>query len=321
MPNIVETFELASFDGVEFPWVEYSIKGSLDHHIHKYVHRPGGEVEDLGRHLYEFRFQLEFHETDLAQWLGKYPANMLKLVERYEGGKTHVLVVPGVGHFKAKIIGLDRRFIARILSGEKVDITFLEDGTDLFSTQALFGFASATMPAQIEQMRIEVDRVANLLEGPAPPLPPFDPGPTQIDQISVAIDAIDTAADAVLVARDQTELQMDMMATKVNGLIAACEVLDGLFTSPVFAAASEPLFAIWEAAIDARDDQLEAGLILETYVTTRRMSVLDLALLLYGTTDQVSTLLHVNDFDDALSIRPGTTVRYYGPTILFQDAA
>jgi len=321
MPNIVETFEIASFDAVEFPWVEYSIKGSLDHHVHKYIHKPGGEVEDLGRRLYEFRFQLEFHETDLAQWLGKYPGNMLKLVELYEGGGTHVLVVPGVGHFKAKLINLDRHFVARILSGEKAELSFLEDGKDLFSVQALFGFASATMPAQVEQLRIEVDRVAPLLVGPAPVLEPFDPTPTLVDQISVGIDAIESAADAVLVARDQAELQMDMVATKVNGLIAACEVLDGLFTDPLLAAASEPLFAIWEAAIDARDDQLEAGLVLETYVVTRRMSVIDLALQLYGTTDQVSTLLHVNDFDDALSIRPGTTIRYYGPTILFQEAA
>jgi hypothetical protein len=321
MPNIVETFELASFDGVEFPWVEYSIKGSLDHHVHKYIHRPGGEVEDLGRHLYEFRFHLEFHETDLVPWLGKYPGNMLKIVELYEGGGTHMLVVPGVGHFKAKIIGLDRHFIARILSGEKADLTFLEDGKDLFSTQALFGFASATLPAQIEQLRIEVDRVAPLLQGPTPPLPAFDEAPTLLDQISDAIDVIEAASNAVLVARDQAELGMDMVATKVNGLIAACQVLDQLFTTPLFASASEPLFSIWESAVDARDDQLESGLVLETYVTDKRMSVIDLSLRLYGNTDQVSTLMHVNDFEDALSIRPGSSVRYYGPTLLFAEAA
>jgi hypothetical protein len=306
---IVETFELASFDGIEFPWSEFSSKFSLDHFVHKYVHRPGGVVEDLGRHCYEWHFHSDFHETTLAQWAGKYPENLQKLVEVAESGATRTLIVPGIGPFQAKLIGLDRKFVAKVLSGEATDLTFLEDATELYSMQALFAFASVDLQSQVGIIR----EALNVLEPTFPPptnvVPFVEKGP--FDDLRALLDAIEAALNAVLLARDTAELELLSVSLVVAGLIAACAAFDALVQSPILAPAADANYEIWAAAIAMQNDLYQTAQTLDTYTTRREMSITEVALDIYGTSYAAPELMQLNALPDPFRIPDGTPIYHY----------
>lgn len=296
MAEIFDLVAPASFAGISFPYTEYSVDGSLDHHIHKYLHRPGGEVEDLARHAYQFKFKIAAHTSYRGDFADLYPSRVAALISTFETGLTFPLEVPGIGTFQAKAINWTRNVRAAVRSGEMLEWTFLEDSTSQFTTTQLVGFATASMGDDLlvlEQGLIDA--------GYAPTL----------------LDDLKSAVTTLLNAEGIAELALNQLAIKASIVIGLCELLDPhpFFQSPLNAIAIDSFYAIWGAAVDVA---LALGLIRlerspETFITPSVMSVMDLSLELYKDNLHVGDLLNMNAINRPSAVPAGSFIRYVPP--------
>jgi hypothetical protein len=139
----------AAFGDIAFPFIQLSIKGSLDHKVHKYLHRPGGEVEDLARRAYEFRFECQF-DSESRAWPDLYPDRLGQLVALCESGQTFALYVPNLAsEVQAKATDWPRTLHASVRSGERVEFAFVEDSTEQYTTDELTAILSLDIGALV----------------------------------------------------------------------------------------------------------------------------------------------------------------------------
>jgi len=146
--DIFDAFKKAAFGDIQFPYKAISIKGALDHHPHKYLHRPGAEVEGLGRRAYVIGFDCDFHNT-APSWPDLYPSRLSQLVSLCESEQTYPLDVPNLGRsLPVKAIVWDRTLLASVRSGESVRFEFLEDSTERYTADKLINFTEGAAPTQ-----------------------------------------------------------------------------------------------------------------------------------------------------------------------------
>ena len=291
MPNILDTFPKASFAGVAFPYTKISIHGGLNHHVHTYLHRPGAEIESLGRKPYEVTFHCEFHTT-MRAWTRAYPELLFQLVSLFEREVTDDLTIPNVGTIRAKAIKWSRDLSARIRSGETAEFGFLEDSQNLFLATSVVALSMAAVPIQAAVLSDVADQLG------------LEPG-----LLDVLLDAI-----AELTAlRDQAELMGALIAMKAEGVMSACARLESLpfFDEPMSWPALDALRDVWASANAVNVDALRRSLPLDSFFVPRTMTVSEVSMAVCGDTTHAVELLQLNAFDDALAIRPGTVVKHY----------
>jgi len=299
--DIFDAFRKAAFGDIEFPFVGLSIKGALDHHPHKYLHRPGAEVEGLGRRAYVFRFSCQFHNT-AQSWPDLYPSRLSQLVSLCESEQTFPLYVPNLGReLPAKAINWDRSLLASVRSGESVEFEFLEDSTERYTADKLINFTQGAAPTQFEAVRFEVEQVSGV-DG---------------DTLD-ALDALSDELDKWLALKDLAEQQVAFQHARVDGLFTRCQELA---RSPVLQTATawlalEATLALWGTIAKLRNESLDAARPLAGYTTERdRMSVIDVSMVLFGDPGHTIEILQLNDLDDAMAIPFGTDVRYLAPAL------
>jgi hypothetical protein len=294
--EIADTWPMASFNDVEFPYKDFGIKASLDHHVHKFLHRPGGEVEPLGRHLNEFSFKLALHTT--IQRYSDYIQLLSEIISYGETEKAYDLVVPNMGNvpIKARLINYSRNYTALIRSGESVEFTFLEDTTDQFSFFNTVGPLIATLGDQRDVL------LAAMLAASAN------------DTLKLSLlNRLIAAIDRVLAARDQAELTEQLYAQQADNLFTLIGQFSALpyFQLPANYDAIEALFSIWGGVAAIATDPLTTGKVKDTFLTPGVMNVTELSLMLYGDTMHVVELIQGNRFDDATAIPASTLISYY----------
>lgn len=135
----------ASFAGFRFPIRELHVRGSLRHHLHEYPHSPGAALEGLGRRLYEFRMTAPFHET-FRSYPKLYPETLASLRTIFDGGLAWDLVVPWIGTIQARCIEWTQHLVAKVQSGEDVELVFLEDRDEAFLIDKLVTTSAELMP-------------------------------------------------------------------------------------------------------------------------------------------------------------------------------
>src|SRR5262249_28189814 len=128
---VFDQLQRASFDGVPFPVESVDVTSDLRHHVHEYPHTAGGDPEKLGRSLYRIQMLGNFQATFRA-YPKLWPEALTKLRKTFEAEKTADLVIPTIGTIKAFITKWRQRSTAKIRSGEKVEIEFLEDQASAF---------------------------------------------------------------------------------------------------------------------------------------------------------------------------------------------
>lgn len=293
MPDIFDTFQKAAFGGVEFPYVSIAIKGGLRHVKHEYLHRPGWEIEKLGRWGYEFRVGCQFH-TDMPSWPDMYPSRLSTLITLCEGEKTLPLWVPNLQR-EVQVVAVEwpRELLATVRSGEKVDFTFLEDSSERYTAANLIGTVSNSMPSQLATTTFEVEKLND---------------PEAFD----LLDALIAEMDKWLGAIESIEQIADYQQARVDGLFAKCGALARCPILQTAAAAPALLatLALWGNIATLRNHSLTAKPLV-AYVTERdRMSVVDVSMVLYGTPANALEIMQLNDLDDPMSIKVGTSIRY-----------
>jgi hypothetical protein len=292
--DIFSTFEKASFGGIEFPYMTLAIKRSLRHHVHEFLHRPGGEVESLGRRAYEFHFTCHFGTTD-PNWPDLYPSRLAALVTLFETEETQDLYLPNLGgKVPAKLTECPSTLNASVRSGEAVEFTFVEDSKEKYSVLNLIGIVAGSIPAQFQTVKIEARKLAD---------------PEVLD----LLDLLEAELSKWLSAKELLQNAVRYQVAQVDAVFQRCTDLMrapaiGLPSSiSLFLSAS----ALWANLATMKNADLESSKPLSAYLTERdQMSVIDVSIRLFGTPSKSIQLLSMNAFDNPMAIKPGTTVRY-----------
>ncbi len=290
---VFDQLERASFDGIAFPVERVQVTSSLRHHIHLYPHSPGGALEKLGRELYRItmlaNFQVTFPKWGDTLW----PGDMADLRDRFENELTSDLVIPTIGKIKACIVNWDQEMVAKIRSGEKVTIQFIEDQSSAFLVNGLIN-VKVDLAESIERMT----ELAEDLEAP-------------LGNIG---DTLTEIANAVTAIGDQIELAGDLVSAKIEGVMSACAAIDDALSVLDDPEHWELLYAVhdvWDNAVRLRDDVLSRSTPIVTFTTPTVMTVGDIANRLYGSTERASQILQLNAFEDPFAIPANKNVRAY----------
>ena len=295
MTDIFDGFKKAAFGDIEFPYVSLGIKGSLRHHVHEYLHRPGAEIESLGRRAYEFRYGCQFH-TNMPSWPDLYPSRLSELISLCESEQTFALYVPNLGReIQAKAIEWPRSLLATVRSGESVDFTFLEDGSERYTADKLIGTVVNSVPTQFDTVVLEVEKLADPV------------AQDLLAELTAELDKWLAVKESVDQVAAYQHARVDGLFTRC-GALATCPALQTAVAAPALVAT----IALWASVARIRNNSYAAVRPLAGYITTRdRMSVVDISMALFdGSPAYAFEILKLNDFDDALSVKVGTNVRY-----------
>lgn len=300
MSDVFESWDRLSYGGIEFPFTEITIKGSLRHHIHEYIKRPGGEVESLARRAYTVTVRAEMMNsivpiTPFKQWVNLYPSSLSALISLFEQGLPQDLFLPNQGRvLRCKATDWTRSIFAAKRSGESVEFQFLEDSTEAFTTLNLIGATSASLLPKVAALQVEVEAIDDV--------PALD-----------ALDKLQNAITEYITAKDDALAVAEYQTARIDSVVARCNTLASVPSMQVStsATANTALLSLWAVAIQIRNSQVAASRPLLGYLTPRPgMSVIDLSMDLYGSPKKAIEILRLNDFDDAFAIPRNTLVRY-----------
>lgn len=300
MAGVADTFKIASFNGIEFPYNEREMACGIRHHTHEYPHAPGGDDEPLGRKLYTFDFSCDFDEGFSGRFPGIYPGTLILLFATFGEETVADLVVPGFATFKARCTDWNAKKAARIRSGEKVHMKFLEVLDEIVAVQN-FTTAPLALPALAERLTTEVTTLSTAPLGALP---------------SNAIPKISDLDSILNITATLSGLPSNSPAISIqaSALLGACQAYDVLpfLRYPRSYAAADALHILYQASLKILKDALLKGRTILTFITdVPRMSISQVATKIYGSTARTVELMQLNNLEDALNIRPGTPIRYY----------
>lgn len=294
MTDLFDTWRRAKLDTIEFPFTDLEIRGSLRKHTHEYLKRPGGEVETLGRRCYIFTFKCRFVDVFEA-YADLYPSRLSALISLCESERTYDLWIPPMERaFKVKATEWARTISAMLRNGEDAAFTFEEDNTEQYTTLNLIGVRTSAFPQLATQLAVE----ARALEEPS---------------LSDQLDALLEEIDSYLTAAALVESEVDYQTARVDGVIRRCQALASMpaMQRAPAAPALRILINVWALAAQAKTDVLTASRPILLYRVERDvMSVLDVAIDIYGAPTKAGELLRLNDLDNALRITRGTYLRH-----------
>src|ERR1700722_3604570 len=300
MPTAQTGLPITQFGAIKFPGETHTVDGTGRHHIHEYPHTPGGLVEKLGRSLYEITIRGNFQAT-FPGFPDLYPNGMQTIRGYYEQQTTLPLVHPTIGTFPAFITKWRQVKEARLLSGEKVDITFLEDQSQQFQLADLVTSADdTTVASSAAQVATELSSVRAQLALDQKTLNLFD----GVQQLSQAIGAI----------ADTATLYGNVYGAKLQALSATCASLESSFALQDARAwpLVDAVLSLWQSANLALQDLQSKRVQMNRYIVPCNETLTDVAIAIYSDASRLSDLLSLNPLvADVLSVQAGTTILYY----------
>lgn len=292
MSDLARRFPRASFDGIEFPYSQVRVRGSLRHHVHQFLHTPGGEVENLKRRLYEIEFTSVFSD-EYRNYPGLWPQRLTQLRSKYDTGESRELVIPQIGGIQAKCVDWDQLLTSKMLSGESCTFKFLED------KRASEAFAAVPVVESVAALAPLAAQLQKDME---------DAG---LDDL---FDSIGDAINSVTAVLDQVELAGNLLDAKIQTVTDACMRLDrsvNALQRPENHAVVESLHELAAAAAKLHSDVLRKAQPVVLFRVPRPMTISQASAAIYGITTKATELLKINDLADALAIPEGTLLRHY----------
>ena len=283
------------FMGLPIPISKLRVRGGLRHHIHEYPHVAGGSLEKLGRKLYEVVATCHFDAISLhGRYLNYWPDGINAFRKLFESGETGPLQLPWIGTIDACAVAWDEDFDVKVISGEGVEITWIEDQESQFLIDAIMptsfsgGFASKLATFDVRAGAIK------------PPI-----------SIFVEIRAV---ANKILAIRDTAELYTTLVDAKLmelKDLISEADKTVAMLNEPVNHQILEDLHELWAATIELAKDIAQQGEELKSYTTAVLMRIDEIAVAVYGSSERASELMQLNAVEDPYAVPPGTLIRYY----------
>jgi len=170
----------------------------------------------------------------------------------------------------------------------------ITDGSERYTADKLIGTVANSVPTQFDTVVLEVEKLAD---------------PTAQDLLA----ELTAELDKWLAVKESVDQVAAYQHARVDGLFTRCGALaqTPALQTAVAAPALVATIALWASVAKIRNESFVAARPLAGYITTRdRMSVVDISIALFATPANAYEILKLNDFDDALSIKVGTNVRY-----------
>lgn len=307
-----DKFPRASFDGIEFPWIEIEIKGGLREYEHVYLHRPGGEIESLGRKLYEFRFSCPFHEVSVA-YPNLYPARLFELIRRLETEESGTLVVPNYGRFRVKGLDWSRRLAARIKTGERVELVFKEDQQIQLVTEQQAALAFASIPTKSALVfALYEQKIADFTSR----VPTDAEGTRILGDLDTARYALQDAILKVQEVRGIADAANAVGSSYRDRIRAVAQTCEALVNNPLLQLEEayplvESIHDLWDAAVQSGEAAASRSRPVGIYITQRIMTIGEVAIALYDDVSRAQEILSINNFARADRIPRETRVNHY----------
>lgn len=294
------SFPRMSFKGIEFPYTNLSVKCGIRYAQHEFPHAPGAEIEKMGRKAYIINVVGMFHaipgsELD-KQYPGLYPGRLRELRDLFEKETTDNLVVPTIGTMKVVATAWQQDFNVQVGTGENVALEFVEDqesnafvdlGLDI--SMAKMAEANTDLLSKVALMESKRAATQSVMQ--------------DINDAVTAVQAVGGMADAM----------SQMVAGKIAAIAQLCQYADGQLEDmqdPLNHLVVEALKNLWASAQDLAANIVETREQLMLYKVPKLMSIGQVAMAIYGTTEKTEHLLKLNTFSDALAIPPATDVVY-----------
>lgn len=289
-----------SFAGRQFPFERYEVHGAARKHVHEYPHAPGGAPEKLGRSLYEITVHALF-DANLTPTVYKdlWPTGLAFIRHLYEIQQTDTLVIPTIGEMPCFIDDYRSVSTNMHLSGEWVDLKFLEDSSAAFIASQIAVPSSGAIVEAGEYFKEQTS-------------------PLKIPLLQ----AIELLYADVIAYRDTFGMFSAVFEAKMLSLLNMLNFADQTvkeLQDPANLLGKDALMALWASAVRVRNDTQDIGAQMQYYTTRTTMSVSDISSTLYGDTSHASDLIALNGIEDPFAVPAGTRIRYY-PNSLGQAA-
>lgn len=297
MPDVLKDLQRASFFGIAFACPRYSIKGGIRDHVHEYRHTPGGQPEKLGRRLYTIEMDALF-STETLDYQGAWPGDLYSLRRQFEQETTADLVIPTLGTIQAYCVDwtIDTNFRS-MRDGEHAHFTFREDALAVLAADTIIQTNFSAMPKLSDALILEAEAV----------------------DIDVDVfQAIVNFANDIQALGQQIELQAEIMADKVDSIIVAVQRIDAtldVLNDPPHHKVVAALHNLGAAAVRLKKDILRKSVPIVSFTTPSLMSITDVSVSIYGSTERAIEIMQLNALDDPFSILPGTALRVYAPLV------
>ena len=299
MADIFDGLAKSRFADIPFPVLDYTIKGGQRNKIHTYPHVHGGKPEKLGRAVYTITVTCFFDTSMLKAYPGLYPDGLNALLRKWEAGETAQLFVPTRGTIKAFCDSWTIATDARVRSGEKVDLTFIEDDEESFLEESILVASGVSF----EQKALTLAEQRALYEAEMTP-----------DELSL-FDQIDAAVNEVRGALDEVDQRAAFIAAKVERVTNLCSEVEGR----VAVAQSARGWPVLEATKELWSTMARVGAAatgnrnpVQSYTVPARMALSQLSSAVFnGDASRGRDLLELNFFADPFAINAGTSVLYY----------
>ncbi|MEJ7728220.1 MAG: hypothetical protein WKG00_03310 [Polyangiaceae bacterium] len=291
MSDLARRFPRLAFDGIEFPYAEITVRGSLRHHVHEFLHAPGGEIEGLKRRLYEINVSSDFSD-EYRNYPRAWPERLGKIRTLCEKGESRLLRIPQIGEIWAMAIEWEQSLAAKMLSGERCKFKFLEDNrAENIATVPVVESVAALKPLAAQlQKDMEESNLGDFF------------------------DSIGDAIGAVNAVVDQVELAGNVLDSKIQTVTDACNRLDrsvNALKQPQNHAVVNSLHELAAAAAKLHKDVLSKATPVVLFRVPTPMTISQVSAAIYGSTAKAVELLKMNDIGDALAIPAGTIMRHY----------
>lgn len=293
----------AQFAGLYFPVEGVAIDGVQRIHVHEYPHTDGGKLERLGRKPYNIRFMPIFDEG-IVQYdafnNGRplYPDVLVALHQKWVQGEIGDLVIPTMGTISAFMVGFKRSMAPNLRSGERVELDFIEVMNERFRLgETVVSDGRSSIAAKHKAISV---------------LPLSDPkGPR--DNI---FDKIDAAVNRLLAVQDQGDLFLSQVSAKVekltNLISLATQRVEAL-QQPENWRVLEAYKELWFAANEAKRAASER-VKPHIYHPPHEMTIQEVAMAIFGSTDRTMELLQMNVIENADAIPRNFPIRFIGDT-------
>jgi DNA circularisation protein N-terminus len=305
--SINDNLPKAAFDKIEFPYTRRSARFHGRHHVHEFPRMAGGALEKMGRGIYEFTFEVPFHDT-IPGYTNLYPDGIRNMQERCDRQTTATLLIPEIGTIRAVLVSMDRTREARIRSGENATLTFKEDDLEPFKAIASKQKAATVASAAAGYATL---LAASYAQNPADfddlDAATFPPRPSLFSLLS-------DAANAVGSIRDQGQLFTAQLGAQLATVARLCrEIHDtvAFLGRPDFAPLAQGIRALWDAVHQYQTDLDTTGQKTVTYVVPKTQGVGSIATTLYGTASRGTDILRLNSLDNPFAVPAGTRLLVY----------
>lgn len=292
-------FSKAGFDGIEFPYTNLNVKGGIRFATHEFPHSPGAEIEKMGRKPYEISLTAWFHDVPGSALSRAYPSlrsRLEKLRERFEKEMTAELVVPTVGTMKAVCTEWEQRFDPRVTTGETFELKFIED-QDVLTLRNTVDLGGLEAIAEKSDALFAAAALADFKR-------------------AQTVGFFQQLSDAVTTVQGYFG-QADAMTRLVEGKIRGLEQLISWGDSQIDELQNpsnhlvvEALHDLWLSVRAMQENVIESRQTIRIRTLERKMSVNQIAIWIYGSSEKGFEIMQLNDFKDNLEVPAGTDVRY-----------